>query len=187
MESMSYVIAPFRSGSLSLTAPDGNVHNAPVMYVDGGFWDVFQFEFRDGQAPGEWNPVRVEAVVSETFARRCFGSQDEVLQCGRTALVRLGSSVYSGQEPQGLRLGAGRGKRCDGEVQSLVRCGGRVLYFTGCAAGDLYQDFRCVSGNASFDHNGDGADADDLWWLRAWRNGSWSSGCARHTELQAVS
>ena len=34
VESMSYVIAPFRSGSLSLTAPDGNVHNAPVMYVD---------------------------------------------------------------------------------------------------------------------------------------------------------
>ena len=29
VESMSYVIAPFRSGSLSLTAPDGNVHNAP--------------------------------------------------------------------------------------------------------------------------------------------------------------
>ena len=26
VESMSYVIAPFRSGSLSLTAPDGNVH-----------------------------------------------------------------------------------------------------------------------------------------------------------------
>ena len=80
VESMSYVIAPFRSGSLSLTAPDGNVHNAPVMYVDGGFWDVFQFEFRDGQAPGEWNPVLVEAVVSETFARRCFGSDEAVGQ-----------------------------------------------------------------------------------------------------------
>ena len=89
VESMSYVIAPFRSGSLSLTAPDGNVHNAPVMYVDGGFWDVFQFEFRDGQAPGEWNPVRVEAVVSETFARRCFGSGD----------AAVGQSVLYGGTP----------------------------------------------------------------------------------------
>ena len=89
VESMSYVIAPFRSGSLSLTAPDGNVHNAPVMYVDGGFWDVFQFEFRDGQAPGEWNPVLVEAVVSETFARRCFGSGD----------AAVGQSVLYGGTP----------------------------------------------------------------------------------------
>ena len=80
VESMSYIISPFRSGALSLTAPDGNVHNAPVMYVDGGFWDVFQFEFIGGQAPGEWNPARVEVVVSETFARRCFGSDDAVGQ-----------------------------------------------------------------------------------------------------------
>ena len=80
VESMSYIISPFRGGALSLTAPDGNVHNAPVMYVDGEFWDVFQFEFIGGQAPGEWNPARVEVVVSETFARRCFGSDDAVGQ-----------------------------------------------------------------------------------------------------------
>lgn len=41
VESMSYIISPFRSGALSLTAPDGNVHNAPVMYVDGGSGTCF--------------------------------------------------------------------------------------------------------------------------------------------------
>ena len=65
---------------------------------------MFQFEFRDGQAPGEWNPVRVEAVVSETFARRCFGSGDaavgqSVLYGGTplsTAVLRSGSAGWCG-------------------------------------------------------------------------------------------
>ncbi len=80
VENISYTIAPFRSGSIGLTSPDGNILNAPVMYVDEGFWDVFQFEFRSGRVPGEWNPAHVEAVVSETFARRCFGSDEAVGQ-----------------------------------------------------------------------------------------------------------
>ena len=85
VEAMAYMAAPFSSGSLGLTVPDGDRVNAPVMYVDGGFWEVFQFEFLEGHEPSaEWNRAIPEAVVSETMARRSFGSVDKAV--GQTLL-----------------------------------------------------------------------------------------------------
>lgn len=79
VESMARIIGSKLSGGLDLEVPGGGLVSVPVLYVDNGFWNVFQFDFVSGKAPsGEWNPALPEAVLSTTTALKCFGTDEAV-------------------------------------------------------------------------------------------------------------
>lgn len=78
VEAASVISPPFSAGDLPVMAGEGTSYYADVLYVDGGFWNVFGFDFIAGTpfVPGrESGP---EAVISSSLAQKCFGTEDAV-------------------------------------------------------------------------------------------------------------
>ena len=89
LEAMSVIRPPSICADVLVSSGERTAFYANVRYVDGGFWDVFDFDFLAGRPFGQYirdgqeEKTGPAAVISATMAQRCFGDEDAV---GRTAV-----------------------------------------------------------------------------------------------------
>ena len=84
LEAMSVIRPPSICADVLVSSGERAAFYANVRYVDGGFWDVFDFDFLAGRPfgqdtqDGQGGKAGPAAVVSATMAQRCFGDEDAV-------------------------------------------------------------------------------------------------------------
>ena len=90
LEAMSVIRPPSICADVLVSSGERTAFYANVRYVDGGFWDVFDFDFLAGRPfgqdirDGQEEKTGPAAVISATMAQRCFGDEDAV---GRMLMV----------------------------------------------------------------------------------------------------
>lgn len=76
LEAMSSIRPAFMCADVMVSSGEKAAFYANVRYVDGGFWDVFDFDFLAGRPFGVDGESGQSAVISATMAQKCFGEQD---------------------------------------------------------------------------------------------------------------